>query len=151
MICTQESGLRESSFAIMGMLLRFSAQKSTFPPFAPDVLPVAHWRKSVAFPKATPVADRDDTLVRNRLFHKRTLHFYCVGVCSPWFKILLTGNLDKYPHLSRVMVSHCPLLLPTDLRLTFGGRIESAKAFLSDWLFALLFRPFPASHFPRSP
>ena len=146
----QKSSSPEFWFAVTGTSLRILGAKVHFP--LPDLGFCAYsvlW-KSAAFQKATPVAGRDDTLVRNRPFHKRTLHFYCVGVCSPGFEILLTGNLDKYPHLSRVMVTHCPLL-PTDLRLTFGGRAESAKAFLSAWLFALLFRPFPAFHFPRSP
>ena len=151
----QKSSSPEFWFAVTGTSLRILGAKVHFPLLDLEFCAHSVLRNSAAFPQATPVADRDDTLVRNRLFHKRTLHFYCVGVCSPGFEILLTGNLDKYPHLSRVTAPRCPLLLPKDLRPTFGGRAESATAFLSVWLFAPLFQLLghsrPAFRILRSP
>ena len=141
--CVQKSSSPKFCFAVTGTSLRILGAKVHFP--LPDLGFCAHsvLRKSAAFQKATPVAGRDDTLVRNRLFHKRTLRFYCVGVCSPGFEILLTEHLDKYPHLSRVMVAHCPVLLPTDLRLLSEEGQKAQKHF-----FPLGFSRFSFSFFP---
>ena len=73
--CVQKTSSPEIWFAVTGTSLRILGAKVHFPLLDLEFCAHSVLQNSAAFPQATPVADRDDTLVRNRLFHKRTLHF----------------------------------------------------------------------------